>query len=39
MSLDFFFIPISILLIFAILSIGTKNEIKRTKYKKKYVRK
>jgi len=38
MSLDFFLIPISIIMIFAILSLGTKNEIKRTKLKKKYIR-
>ena len=38
MSLDFLFIPIAILLTLALLSLGKKNKIKQTKFKKKYIR-
>ena len=38
MSLDFFFIPIAILLILALLSLGKKTKIKQTKFEKKYIR-
>tara|TARA_B100001989_G_C24165728_1_gene281776 strand:- start:143 stop:262 length:120 start_codon:yes stop_codon:yes gene_type:complete len=38
MSLDFFFIPIAILSILALLSLGKKNKIKQTKFEKKYIR-
>ena len=38
MSLDFFFIPIAILLILGLLSLGKKNKIKQSKFQKKYIR-
>ena len=38
MYLDFFFIPIAIILIMAFLSLGKKNKIRQTKFKKKYIR-
>jgi len=38
MSFDFFFIPIAILMILALLSLGKKTKIKQTKFEKKYIR-
>tara|TARA_B100000212_G_scaffold292744_1_gene234828 strand:+ start:486 stop:605 length:120 start_codon:yes stop_codon:yes gene_type:complete len=38
MSLDFFFIPVAILLILALFSLGKKNKIKQKKLGKKYIR-
>ena len=38
MSLDFFLIPIAIVFILALLSLGKKNKIKQTKLEKKYIR-
>ena len=38
MSLDFFFIPIAILMILALLSLGKKTKIKKGEFEKKYIR-
>tara|TARA_Y100000589_G_scaffold303334_1_gene315606 strand:+ start:586 stop:711 length:126 start_codon:yes stop_codon:yes gene_type:complete len=38
MSLDFFFIPIGIVLILALFSLGKKSKIKQRKFEKKYIR-
>ena len=37
MSLDFFFIPLAILLIMSLLSLDKKRKIKQIKFEKKYI--